>query len=89
MEKQVAFLTRNLLMGGAFSHLSIGEAIRLEKLLMNKPEVDQSEQLMQFWYAGNYFSLQMPQHLLHECNLLLLHAGKPMIDVFVADVYEA
>jgi len=89
MEKQVVSLTRNLLMGGAFSHLSIGEAIKLEKLLMKKPAADQSEQLMQFWYAGNYFSLQMPQHLLHECNLLLLHAGKPMIDVFVADVYEA
>lgn len=89
MEKQVVSLTRNLLMGGAFSHLSIGEVIKLEQLLMNRSAVNHSDQLMQFWYAGNYFSLQMPQHLLHECNLLLLHAGKPMIDVFVADVYEA
>ena len=89
MDTQVLSLTRNLLKSGAFNHLSMRDMVRLERLLMAKQEFNRTEQLMQFWYNGNYFTLRMPQHLLHDCNMLLMHAGKPMIDVFVEDVFEA
>jgi hypothetical protein len=56
---------------------------------MGKLQNQSANQLMQYWYCGNYFTQGVPQHLLHDCNLLLIHAGKPAIDVFIEEEFEA
>ena len=88
MEKQVIDITRNLLNSGAFNHLSDAALTRLQWLLMGR-NTNTSAQVMQYWYSGNYFTQGVPQYLLHNCNMLLLQAGKPAIDVFVADEMDS
>jgi hypothetical protein len=91
MEKQVMALTRNLLLSGAFNHLSEANLSRLQWLLYNRrnPEQDAAERLMRFWYSGDYFAQGVPQDLLHNCNLVLQQSGKPVIDMFIAEEFEA
>ncbi|MBP6686232.1 MAG: hypothetical protein KA160_00135 [Lacibacter sp.] len=89
MEKQVMAITRNLLNSGAFNHLSDAALTRLQWLLMGQLNTNRANQLMQYWYSGNYYSEGVPQYLFHNCNMMLLHAGKPAIDLFVADEMDA
>ena len=88
MEKQVIDITRNLLNSGAFNHLSDAALTRLQWLLMGR-NTNTSAQVIQYWYSGNYFTQGVPQYLLHSCNMMLLQAGKPAIDVCVADEMDA
>ena len=89
MEKQVIDITRNLLNSGAFNHLSDAALTRLQWLLLGRANANRASQLMQYWYSGNYYTQGVPQYLLHSCNMLLLQAGKPAIDVFVTDETDA
>ncbi len=89
MQKQVMAITRNLLSNGVFNHLSDAALARMQFLLLSRTSTNAETQLMQYWYSGNYFTAGAPQDLLYTCNLLLMQAGKPMIDVFMNDEIEA
>ena len=89
MQKQVMAITRNLLSNGVFNHLSDAALSRMQWLLLTRNNSNVSAQLMQYWYSGNYYTAGVPQDLLYTCNLLLIQAGKPMIDVFMNEEAEA
>lgn len=89
MQKQVMTITRNLLSNGVFNHLSDATLSRMQCLLLKHNNGNVTMQLMQYWYSGNYYTAGVPQDLLYTCNLLLMQAGKPAIDVFVADEMDA
>lgn len=89
MQKQVKAITRNLLSSGVFNHLSDAAISRLQWLLLTNSNINADSQLMQYWYSGNYYTAGVPQDLLYTCNLLLMQAGKPMIDVFMNEEAEA
>lgn len=89
MEKQVKVITRHLLNSGAFNHLPDGSLSRLHWLLLGHSNADTASQLMQYWYKGDYFSQGVPQYLLHNCNMLLIHAGKPAIDMLIETEMDA
>ena len=89
MEKQVIAITSNLLNSGAFNHLSDAALTRLQWLLLGRANTNRANQLMQYWYSGNYYSQGVPQYLLHSCNMMLWQAGKPTIDVLVEDEMDA
>ncbi|RXK60513.1 hypothetical protein ESA94_08575 [Lacibacter luteus] len=89
MQKQVMALTRNLLSNGVFNHLSDAALSRMQWLLLTRNNSNVTTQLMQYWYSGNYFTTGAPQDLFHQCNLFLMQAGKPAIDVFMYDETEA
>jgi hypothetical protein len=89
MQKQVMAITRNLLSNGVFNHLSDAVLSRMQCLLLKNNNGNVTMQLMQYWYSGNYYTAGVPQDLLYTCNLLLMQARKPMIDVFMNEEVEA
>lgn len=89
MQKQVMAITRNLLSNGVFNHLSDAALSRMQWLLLSRNNSNVTAQLMQYWYSGNYFTAGVPQDLLHKCNMFLMQAGKPAIDVFMCEDAEA
>jgi hypothetical protein len=89
MQKQVMTITRNLLSNGVFNHLSDAAISRMQCLLLTHNNGNVATQLMQYWYSGNYYTAGVPQDLLYTCNLLLMQARKPMIDVFMNEEVEA
>ncbi|MEJ8842021.1 hypothetical protein WG954_06450 [Lacibacter sp. H375] len=89
MQKEVMTITRNLLSNGVFNHLSDASISRMQCLLLKQNNGNVTTQLMQYWYSGNYYTAGVPQDLLYTCNLLLMQAGKPMIDVFMNEEAEA
>lgn len=89
MQKQIMALTRNLLSNGVFNHLSDAALARMQFLLLSRNNSNADTQLMQYWYSGNYFTAGASQDLLYTCNLLLMQAGKPIIDVFMNEEAEA
>nr|WP_294903061.1 hypothetical protein [uncultured Lacibacter sp.] len=88
MQKQVMAITRNLLSNGVFNHLSDAALSRMQWLLLSRNNSNATTQLMQYWYTGNYFTAGVPQDLLHTCNMFLMHAGKPMIDLLALEEVE-
>lgn len=89
MQKQVMAITRNLLSNGVFNHLSDATISRMQCLLLTNNGGNVTPQLMQYWYSGNYYTPGVPQDLLYTCNLLLMQARKPMIDVFMNEEVDA
>jgi hypothetical protein len=89
MQKEVITVTRNLLSKGVFNHLSDATLARMQWLLLTRNNSNAGALLMQYWYSGNYYTAGVPQDLLYTCNLLLMQAGKPMIDVFMNEEAEA
>jgi hypothetical protein len=89
MQKEISTVTRNLLSKGVFNHLSDAALARMQWLLLSRNNKNADTLLMQYWYSGNYYTAGVPQDLLYTCNLLLMQAGKPMIDVFMNEEAEA
>ncbi|HMO34282.1 MAG TPA: hypothetical protein PKE63_02210 [Lacibacter sp.] len=90
MEQHVKGITRHLLNSGAFNHLLDAELSRMQWLLLRREAgTNADEQLMHFWYYADFYAAGVPQFLLHECNLVLQHHGKPVIDVFPQAALEA
>jgi hypothetical protein len=89
MQKEIVTVTRNLLSKGVFNHLSDAALARMQWLLLTRNNSNADALLMQYWYSGNYYTAGVPQDLLYNCNLLLMQAGKPMIDVFMNEETEA
>lgn len=75
-------LTRHLLNSGAFNHLSDRELTRLQWLLLQRgTTAANSDRLLHFWYYADFCAAGVPQFLLHECNMVLQHAGKRAIEL--------
>jgi hypothetical protein len=87
MEKQVTFITRELLNSGAFNHLSDTELSRIQWLLL-KPSLQQAEALMHYWYVADFVATGVPQYLMHECNFMLQCRGKRGLELLVEGDYE-
>jgi len=85
MQKQIIRLTGNLLAAGAFRHLPDEEVSRIYFLLQeaNSSRFQQYESLIRFWYRANFFSMGVPEFLIHQCNECALHMQLPGIEGWV------
>lgn len=88
MHRKIFILTDNLLKAGAFKHLSDNEVSQLHWLLTgNGPRrFDHVEILIRAWYRADFYSMGVPQYLMHQCNECLSAMRLPMIEAG-AEVY--
>lgn len=84
-------LTRELLNNGVFNHLPDDEIARLHWMIMQSGSDDQLPlvPLLSYWYRGDYYSHGGSPRLLQLCNETLQRMGRPLIDVYGEEFYEA
>jgi hypothetical protein len=92
MSHPIVDLTRELLNCGVFSHLPDNDLSQLHWIILKDgtPETLTSrDELVGFWYRGDYYSSNIHPRLLQRCNEFLQRLGRPMIDVNCEEFLEA
>jgi len=92
MHNKIIELTREMLSGGIFNHLSDNEISRLHHCILQGKEAffpQLPELLISYWYQGDYFSSDVSPRFLHQCNEYLQSIGRPMIETFDEVSFEA